>query len=529
MSASTKRKTENINKSAKKKRGENILNFWNTHYNIAKKDTQYNIDASEVFGFYQSLLAADNSNNPDTLDHFVCLSTNIGVTCKKAKANKQRYLVAAPTSSLSIAYHSKSSNLKKNNTSLHLLNIRGLITNKENKSESIEKLLSASTTSNIIILTETHLTVNHFNAEILRHLKNYNIIRSDRNITPNPDDDFQLLSGGGCAILTSPNIVTVQKVTYSNGNCELAISECPEIKTFILALYKPPLPNFNLLKFSEVLNEARNSLNKMLENQSEYKVILAGDFNFHPKVVEWIRCDEGIFPDIKPGNTDEKLALQLLLDFTNDFELEQIVDEPTRESNILDLIFTNNLEIFSDQNIQILRPITDHNIVSFKIQINSHETIAANLPNNIRDISLYNFKSGNQELFKEALADTPWHNLFTPQTIETANENFNTALVQAANKAKVPKFKQKKDINDNNNIDVPNKERNRLMEHINNPGIRSVDKAIKVTRLEVLNKQLQNQHIEDRMREENKVINNVLLPSSNLQTKTEKLQRKSDH
>jgi len=228
----------------------------------------------------------------------------------------------------------------------------------------------------------------------------------------------------------------------------------------------------------------------MLENQSEYKVILAGDFNFHPKVVEWIRCDEGIFPDIKPGNTDEKLALQLLLDFTNDFELEQIVDEPTRESNILDLIFTNNLEIFSDQNIQILRPITDHNIVSFKIQINSHETIAANLPNNIRDISLYNFKSGNQELFKEALADTPWHNLFTPQTIETANENFNTALVQAANKAKVPKFKQKKDINDNNNIDVPNKERNRLMEQINNPGIRSVDKAIIVTRLEVLNKKL---------------------------------------
>jgi len=247
----------------------------------------------------------------------------------------------------------------------------------------------------------------------------------------------------------------------------------------------------------------------MLENQSEYKVILAGDFNFHPKVVEWIRCDEGIFPDIKPGNTDEKLALQLLLDFTNDFELEQIVDEPTRESNILDLIFTNNLEIFSDQNIQILRPITDHNIVSFKIQINSHETIAANLPNNIRDISLYNFKSGNQELFKEALADTPWHNLFTPQTIETANENFNTALVQAANKAKVPKFKQKKDINDNNNIDVPNKERNRLMEQINNPGIRSVDKAIIVTRLEVLNKKLQNQHIEDRMREENKVINNI--------------------
>jgi len=47
------------------------------------------------------------------------------------------------------------------------------------------------------------------------------------------------------------------------------------------------------------------------------------------------------------------------------------------------------------------------------------------------------------------------------------------------------------------------------MEHINNPGIRSVDKAIKVTRLEVLNKQLQNQHIEDRMREENKVINNI--------------------
>lgn len=51
-----------------------------------------------------------------------------------------------------------------------------------------------------------------------------------------------------------------------------------------------------------------------------------------------------MFPDVKPGNTEKKLGLPLLLDLVNDFNLEQLMDKSTREKNILDLVFTDNAE-----------------------------------------------------------------------------------------------------------------------------------------------------------------------------------------
>ena len=51
-----------------------------------------------------------------------------------------------------------------------------------------------------------------------------------------------------------------------------------------------------------------------------------------------------MFPDVKPGNTEKKLGLPLLLDLVNDFNLEQLMDKSTREKNILDLVFTDDAE-----------------------------------------------------------------------------------------------------------------------------------------------------------------------------------------
>ena len=51
-----------------------------------------------------------------------------------------------------------------------------------------------------------------------------------------------------------------------------------------------------------------------------------------------------MFPDVKPGNTEKKLGLPLLLDLVNDFNLEQLMDKSTREKNILDLVSTDDAE-----------------------------------------------------------------------------------------------------------------------------------------------------------------------------------------
>lgn len=120
------------------------------------------------------------------------------------------------------------------------------------------------------------------------------------------------------------------------------------------------MPNFNLEELCDILSKTRKSLNKVLENTQEHKLILAGDFNFHRKIVEWVQSEEGFFSDIKPGNTAGPHKR---------YDLKQVIDKPTRENNILDFVLTNTPDFFSECNIEILKSITDHNIVTLKIDL----------------------------------------------------------------------------------------------------------------------------------------------------------------
>ena len=80
-----------------------------------------------------------------------------------------------------------------------------------------------------------------------------------------------------------------------------------------------------------------------IQNDDEFDhTILAGDFNFRDEIVKWELCNNGLVPIYEPGRTCKiKKGFSLLLDLIEDFDLEQIVDENTREDQILDLIFTD--------------------------------------------------------------------------------------------------------------------------------------------------------------------------------------------
>ena len=62
-------------------------------------------------------------------------------------------------------------------------------------------------------------------------------------------------------------------------------------------------------------------------------------------------------PDVKPGNTEGKLAFASVIDLGNDFNLEQIVDKSTREENILNLVFTDDAEILSECQSIVTQPL----------------------------------------------------------------------------------------------------------------------------------------------------------------------------
>ena len=78
-------------------------------------------------------------------------------------------------------------------------------------------------------------------------------------------------------------------------------------------------------------------------------------------------------PNVKPGNAPEKAALSLLLELTDNFSLEQIVNRSIRKENISDLVLKNDAEAFPDYRSIIMAPISDHKMVTFNITDTSGE------------------------------------------------------------------------------------------------------------------------------------------------------------
>ena len=53
---------------------------------------------------------------------------------------------------------------------------------------------------------------------------------------------------------SSSDIVAQPVLNFSVGNWELLITECIQLKTIVVTVYRPPVPNFALNKFAEVLD-----------------------------------------------------------------------------------------------------------------------------------------------------------------------------------------------------------------------------------------------------------------------------------
>ena len=112
------------------------------------------------------------------------------------------------------------------------------------------------------------------------------------------------------------------------------------MKKSLVVLYRPSGKNFSLGSFCEVLGKVREYFTELKREKPDFKILLAGDFNFPKEIVEWISTDDGLIGDAKEGNTPLKEAYRQLNNLSVDFDLEQIVSKPTRKTAILDLIFT---------------------------------------------------------------------------------------------------------------------------------------------------------------------------------------------
>ena len=89
-----------------------------------------------------------------------------------------------------------------------------------------------------------------------------------------------------------------------------------------------------------------------LNRQSSKHLILCGDFNCPD--INWGHCTIN-------HNADQRDVQQQLLDIASSNCLSQVVEEPTRQGNVLDLCFTSNTSLV--KSVSVIPGLSDHDAV----------------------------------------------------------------------------------------------------------------------------------------------------------------------
>ena len=244
---------------------------------------------------------------------------------------------------------------------IQLLNVRGLANHCEPRRVRRGKLdflkdVCVEENSLFIGLTETWLHQDHLNAEVCP--PGYDLIRQDR----------EGRECGGVALLVRDNLTAEPLASFSNDGCEVFIVKIFELNHVCCVVYRPPGTSYS--KFKQVFKTIDNTLNKLSAPTPDITVM--GDFNFNSKDVTWNLDENGdLEPNIKPWierqdeeDIQERRQAAELINIMDSHNMIQLVGIPTREREILDLIFCNNPDLFHALDSKPCPRVSDHNLVT---------------------------------------------------------------------------------------------------------------------------------------------------------------------
>ncbi|CAC5402086.1 unnamed protein product [Mytilus coruscus] len=209
-------------------------------------------------------------------------------------------------------------NPNKNKKALKILNIN--FQSIKNKKPDLLEIID-TVKPDIIMGTETWLdsdtsSYDYFPPEL------YNVYRDDR--PPNKNEQ----SHGGVLIAITKDFVS-SEIKELKTYCEIVWVEiniaCSK-NVQPASFYRPPSDN------GTALEQLKLSL-KRIDKQTNSTIIIGGDFNLGH--IDWSNNF------VISGKPDQQQH-NMLLDLINDSNLHQVVDIPTREDRIRDLILTSN-------------------------------------------------------------------------------------------------------------------------------------------------------------------------------------------
>ena len=227
--------------------------------------------------------------------------------------------------------------------SVVLFNARSL----NNKLPELQHLL-CTCSYDIVCVTETWLTSETANCVVLGGCQ-YSIFRADRSVPHR---------GGGVCIITKSSSVKATKISLPLifAHLEMCVIDIlySGAKTRIFVCYRPTSSNTD--------SDAIRYISEMCECLSSLyppngAVIICGDFNF--PTITW-SIDNCL-------NCSNSTCTGIFLEFFYTHGLRQLVTEPTRGENILDLVFCNDTNCVL--NTRSIEPFStsDHNQVLFDI------------------------------------------------------------------------------------------------------------------------------------------------------------------
>ncbi len=271
-----------------------------------------------------------------------------------------------------------------NVTPILLLNIRGLLQLSNRSKIPYLRDLATCNQAMCMALTETHLTSNISDAEL--HIPNYVIYRTDRKER----------SHGGVAMYIREDITVTVLLSHSNSVCDTLMVHIRQLDVVICTTYRPPdAPNHNG-KFEDSLSKIEEAFAKLDQHTN---ILLLGDFNL-PNV-KW---PEGHL--LAGMSLHEQRHTKSLLDLSHKLFMEQVILHPTRGSNIMDLCFTNNIELI--HNVKVTPTIfSDHNIVELTMY-GPKETADTHPTRSSQTLSSLNFHKANWKAIQKEILRQDW-------------------------------------------------------------------------------------------------------------------------
>ena len=246
-----------------------------------------------------------------------------------------------------------------------MLNTRGMDTSAAStlcwKVPYIEDFVMQATESySIISITETWLKPHITDAQL--HIEGYTILRSDRCKR----------GRGGCCLYIQENFIISDYLKYDDDHCQVVGCSLDKAKTLVFSLYRPPGDTPH-----KKFNDAINFIKSFVETKDEsWNIIITGDFNL-PNI-----CWDTL--NINRSETNGcSICAESLLKFMESKLLSQVIDKPTRvenngTENILDLIITNNVDLFREFDV-ISTSLSDHELISVVLS----KELKANCPINM--------------------------------------------------------------------------------------------------------------------------------------------------